>query len=140
VGGPGKRHLMISLLRGQIEQRRFFRFRIPINFSFSVVEAKDSSLVGKRFSSETQDISLCGLAFDTFHQLRIGNRLEINLHLTPSQVTNVVGWVVRSERVRRTEYVGRIVVKSVNEIAVEFFHLQGPEQKHLLQFLFKSTA
>ncbi len=140
VGGPGHRHLMISLLRGQIEQRKFLRFRIPINFSFTIVEAADTSLTGKHFSSETQDISLCGLAFDTFHPLKTGDRLELNLHLTPAQATNVVGWVVRSERVQRKEYVGSIVVKSVNAVAVEFFHLEGPEQRNLLQFLLKTTA
>ena len=140
VGGPGNRHLMISLLKGQIEQRKFIRFRVPINFSFTVVEAEEASLVGKRYSSETQDISLSGLAFDTFHALRVGDRLELNLHLTPAQVTNAVGWVVRSERVRRTEYVGSIVVKSVNSVAVEFFHLEGHEQKDLLQFLLRSVA
>ena len=140
VGGPGQRHLMISLLKGQIEQRKFLRFRIPINFSFTVIEAADLTLVGKHFSSETQDISLCGLAFDTFHPLKTGDRLEMNLHLTPSRTTNAVGWVVRSERVQRTEYVGSIVVKSVNVVAVEFFHLEGREQVHLLQFLLKSIA
>ena len=90
VGGPGKRHLVISLLEGRIEKRKFLRFRIPINFSFTVVEAADASLVGKHFSSETQDISLCGLAFDTFTPLKTGDRLEMNLHLSPSQTTNVV--------------------------------------------------
>ncbi|MEE8348875.1 MAG: PilZ domain-containing protein [Acidobacteriota bacterium] len=140
IGGPGNRHLMISLLGGKIEQRKFLRFRIPINFSFTVVEASDLNLVGKKFSSETQNISLCGLAFDTFHQLKTGDRLEMDLHLSPAQVTHAVGWVVRSERVQRTEYVGSIVVKTVHSVAVEFFHLTGHEQKHLLQFLLKSTA
>jgi hypothetical protein len=36
--------------------------------------------------------------------------------------------------------VGSIVVKSVNAVAVEFFHLEGREQVHLLQFLLKSIA
>lgn len=140
VGGPGKRHLMISLLKGRFEKRKFLRFRVPINFSFTVVEATDPSLVGKHFSSETQNISLCGLAFDTFNPLKTGDRLELKLYLSPSQTTHVVGWVVRSERVLRKEYVGTIIVKSVNAVAVEFFHVEDREQKHLLQFLLQSMA
>jgi hypothetical protein len=140
VGGPGKRHLVISLLKGKIEKRKFVRFRIPINFSFTVIEATDTSLVGKHFSSETQDISLCGLAFDTFNPLKTGDRLEMSLHLSPSQTTNVVAWVVRSVRVQRKEYVGTIIVKSVNAVAVEFFAMEGREQTHLLQFMLQGLA
>jgi len=132
VGGPVNRHLMGSLLKGQIEKRKFLRFRIPINFSFTVVETSDDKLIGKHFFSETQEISLCGLGFDTFHPLKTGDRLEMKLHLDPANPTNVVGWVVRSERVQRKEWVGNIVVKSVNAVAVAFFHLESLEQKHLL--------
>jgi len=140
VGGPVNRHLVVSLLKGQIEQRKFLRFRIPINSSFTVVEAADTSLMGKYFSSETQEISLCGLGFDTFIPLKTGDRLEMKLHLTSSQATHVVGWVVRSERVQRKEWVGTIVVKTVYEVAVAFFHLESHEHKHLLQFLLGSMA
>lgn len=140
MGGPGKRHLMISMLTGRIEKRKLLRFRIPINLSFTVVEAVDTSLVGKHFSSETQDISLCGLAFDTFSPLKTGDRLEMSLHLSPSQTTNVVAWVVRSVRVQRKEFVGTIIVKSVNAVAVEFFHVKDDEQRQLLRFLLQAIA
>ncbi|MCK5352446.1 hypothetical protein KAJ77_07695, partial [bacterium] len=58
----------------------------------------------------------------------LGDRLEIDLHLTPSQFVNAVGWVVRSEAVERDR-------KSLHSVAMEFLQLEGEEQNQLLLFL-----
>ena len=138
VGGPEKRHLIVSILGEEVQQRRFCRFSVPIPFSFTVVEAADTTLNGQEIASETQNISVGGLLFETFLPLKVGDKLALNLQLTPSRATNAVGWVVRSQPVQRKAYVGTVIVKSVNSIALEFLQLGEDAQIRLLKLLLQS--
>ena len=138
VGGPAKRHLMASILDERIERRKLPRFYLPLPFSLTVIEAVDTTLTGKKIVSETRNLTLGGLLFDTFLNLPVGDKLALALQLSQSQHADAFGWVVRSERVRRTEYVGGIVVKSVNSVGIEFLQLDEDMQVQLLKFLLQS--
>ena len=85
-----------------VQRRKAVRVRVPIPFSFTVISAAKAELVGETVPDcQTQNISLGGLKFETNLPLALGDRLEIDLHLTPSQSVNAVGWVVRSEAIER---------------------------------------
>jgi c-di-GMP-binding flagellar brake protein YcgR len=112
-----------------VQRRKTARVRVAIPFSFTVITAKETELIGEIVHDcQTQNISLGGLKFETSLPLALGDRLEIDLHLTPSQFVNAVGWVVRSETV---EHDG----KSLHSVAMEFLQLDGEEQNQLLLFL-----
>ena len=44
----------------------------------------------------TQNMRVGGLQFETKMDLKVGDKLDVNLLLSPSTQVNVVGWVVRS--------------------------------------------
>ena len=112
-----------------VQRRKAPRVRVPIPFSFTVISAAKTELVGETVSDcQTHNISLGGLKFETDLPLALGDRLEINLHLTPSQLVNAVGWVVRSEEVERDG-------KSLHSVAMEFLQLEAKEQNQFLLFL-----
>ena len=52
----------------------------------------------------------------------------MNLHLTPSQFVNAVGWVVRSEE-------AELDGKSLHAVAMEFLQVEAGDQNRLLLFL-----
>jgi c-di-GMP-binding flagellar brake protein YcgR len=112
-----------------VQRRKAARVRVAIPFSLTVISASETDLVGETVPDcETQNISLGGLKFETSLPLALGDRLEIDLHLTPSQAVNAVGWVVRSETVERDG-------KSLHSVAMEFLQLDAGEQNQLLLFL-----
>ena len=112
-----------------VQRRKAARVRVPIPFSFTVIAAANTELVGETVSDcQTQNISLGGLKFETSLPLAPGDRLEIDLHLTPSQFVNAVGWVVRSEAVERDG-------KSLHAVGMEFLQLEAKEQNQFLLFL-----
>jgi c-di-GMP-binding flagellar brake protein YcgR len=112
-----------------VQRRKAARVRVPIPFSFTVIAAAQTELVGETVSDcQTQNISLGGLKFETSLPLAPGDRLEIDLHLTPSQFVNAVGWVVRSEAVERDG-------KSLHAVGMEFLQLEAKEQNQFLLFL-----
>jgi len=112
-----------------VQRRKAARVRVAIPFSFTVISANETELAGEMVADcQTQNISLGGLKFETSLPLALGDRLEIDLHLTPSQFVNAVGWVVRSEAVERDG-------KSLHSVAMEFLQLEGEEQNQLLLFL-----
>ena len=52
-----------------------------IPFWFTVIDAADLQLIGERVvNSETENISVGGLLFETSLQLKAGDKLEINLY------------------------------------------------------------
>lgn len=112
-----------------VQRRRAARVRVQIPFSCTVISAQDADLVGEAVPDcQTENISLGGLKFETSLPLALGDRLEIDLHLSDSQSVNAVGWVVRSEVVQREG-------KSLYAVAMEFLQLEGEEQHQLLLFL-----
>ncbi len=112
-----------------VQRRKAVRVRVPIPFSFTVITAVKTELVGETVpDNQTQNISLGGLKFETSLPLALGDRLEIDLHLTPSQSVNAVGWVVRSEAIERDG-------KSLHAVAIEFLQLEAKEQHQFLLFL-----
>ena len=112
-----------------VQRRKAARVRVPVPFSFTVISAATTELVGETVpDSQSLDISVGGLKFETNLPLAPGDRLEMSLHLTPSQFVNAVGWVVRSEEVERDG-------KSLKLVAMEFLQLEAAEQNQLLLFL-----
>ncbi len=112
-----------------VQRRRAARVRVPIPFSYTVIAAANTEIVGETVSDcQTQNISLGGLKFETSLPLAPGDRIEIDLYLNPSQVVNAVGWVVRSEAVERDG-------KSLHAVGMEFLQLEAKEQTQFLLFL-----
>ena len=112
-----------------VQRRKAARVRVTIPFSFTVISAAKTELVGETVSdSQTQNIGVGGLKFETDLPLALGDRLEMNLHLTPSQFVNAVGWVVRSEEVE-------LDGKSLHAVAMEFLQVEAGDQNRLLLFL-----
>ncbi|MDA2930696.1 PilZ domain-containing protein [Acidobacteria bacterium AH-259-O06] len=87
-----------------MQRRKSYRVRVPVPFSFTVIDAGETELIGKQVpDSKTRNLSVGGLAFETTLPLKVGDKLEMNLQLSLSQRVNAVGWVVRSEPVSRME-------------------------------------
>ncbi|MDA2930268.1 PilZ domain-containing protein [Acidobacteria bacterium AH-259-O06] len=116
-----------------MERRKSLRVSSSIPLSFMVIDADQTYLIGERvLNVATQNITVGGLRFETSLPLKVGDTLEMNLHLSPSQQVNAVGWVVLSEPVERGG-------KYVNSVALEFLQVEAEEQKQLLQFLAQSA-
>ena len=115
----------------RVQRRKAQRVRKAIPFSLTVIKAADSDLVGEMEDAKTKDISVSGLRFETHLLLREGDRLEMDLHLNPSQQVNAVGWVVRFEPAESSG-------ASLYSVAVEFLQLELEDQNQLLLFLAKT--
>ncbi len=101
----------------------------PISFSFTIIDAAESQLIGHTVSeAETENVSVGGLAFHTLLPLKLKDRLEISFRLSPSEQVKAVGWVVRYQPLRQEG-------KRLNLVALEFLHLGAEEQNKLLLFL-----
>jgi len=131
IAGAGHQHVAIAM-RGNgitIQRRRFYRVDSVIPFSFSVIDAAETHLIGEKFSkAKTQNISVAGLRFETSLGLRAGDKLEMNLRLPASQVVKAVGWVVRTETVPNN-------AKLSHTVALQFLQLHEDDQIKLLEFL-----
>ena len=111
-----------------LNQRKFLRISLTLSFSFTVVGPAESQIRGERFAGcETQEISLGGLGFRTPVSLSVGDRLDIDLDLSPLQQANALGWVVRCEPI---VYQG----KRMNFVGVQFLQTEE-EQVKLMDFL-----
>jgi c-di-GMP-binding flagellar brake protein YcgR len=130
ISGSDNQHVTISISGDVVVQRRkSHRVQSAVPFSFTVIEATEPQLTGQKVQdSTTHDISVGGLAFETPLPLQLEDKLEIHLHLSPSQRLNVVGWVVRSELVQGEG-------KDLRSVAVMFLQLKAEEQSELLKFL-----
>ncbi len=127
----GKRHVAISIHdKGvTVQRRKSPRVSVQIPFWFTVIDAADSELIGKKVvDSQTENISVGGLLFKSALLLQAGDKLEINLYLPPSRPLNAVGWVVRSNPFA-------LDGKPLNLVALEFLQMEEEEQCHLLEFL-----
>ncbi len=120
--------VLISEPGVSLNQRKFLRIPLSLSFSFTVVGPAESQTRGERFSyCHTQEISLGGLGFQTPVSLSVGDRLDIDLQLSPLQQTNALGWVVRCEP---QVWEG----KTINGVGVQFLQTEE-EQSKLLDFL-----
>ena len=131
IAASGKRHVAISIHdKGvTVQRRKSPRVSLHIPFWFTVIDAADSQLIGERVvNSETKNLSVSGLLFETSLVLKAGDKLEMNLYFPPSHPLNAVGWVVRSNPVERDG-------KPLNEVALEFLQMEEEEQIQLLEFL-----
>ncbi|MFQ5929257.1 MAG: flagellar brake protein [Acidobacteriota bacterium] len=131
-----KRRVAVSTLGEGVtlQWRNCVRVRASIPFSFTVVDAAESGLIGEKvLNTKTQDISTGGLAFQTSLLLKAGDKLEIDLHLA-SQRVSAFGWVVRCEPLGHDP-------THINLVAIQFLQLKEKEQMQLLQFLaaFRTT-
>ncbi len=127
----GKRHVAISIHdKGvTVQRRKSPRVSVHIPFWFTVIDAADTKLIGKRVvDSRTENISVSGLLFKTSLFLQAGDKLELHLHLPPADSLNAVGWVVRSNPFE-------LDGKPLHLVALEFLQMEEEEQCHLLELL-----
>ena len=111
--------------KATIGRRKSFRLRSEIPLSLTVLNAVESQLSEKVFTSKTQNISEGGLAFETELPLTVGDELQVSLSLTSSQQVSTGAWVVRSKLGNR----------GVHSIGVEFLELKRSVQPQIQQFL-----
>ncbi len=125
-----KRNIVAALLGGGVtlQRRQSYRVRKQIHLACTVIDAADRNLVGEEFSCKTKDISVGGLAFETYLPLDAGDRLAVRIHFSPSNQIDVVGWILRATPIERNG-------KVINSVAVQFLHCEANDQNHLLRFL-----
>jgi c-di-GMP-binding flagellar brake protein YcgR len=130
MSGLEKQRIDVSIgLKVVVQRRTSCRVCLPIPFSFTVVDAVESQLINRNaLKGTTQDISLGGLAFETHLPLKVGDRLETDLQLSPSLHIDTGGWVVRSQAVESRG-------DALQSIALMFQQLEAQEQNRLLKFL-----
>ncbi len=123
------RQMEVSILEKGMERRQYPRLHMAIPFSFTVTQANQTRLIERQATSETINVGVGGVLFNTALALQVGNKLELDLRLSPSQHVYASGWVVRSDLASRPTYVnGVIVVRSAYSISVEFQQLDGAER------------
>ncbi|MDA2938860.1 PilZ domain-containing protein [Acidobacteria bacterium AH-259-A15] len=131
ISGPGNRHVAISISgKGlTVQRRKSYRVRVAVPFSFTVIDAVETEFIGKQVpDSKTQNLSVDGLAFESSVPFKVGDKLEMKLHLSPSEQVSGVAWVVRSEPLERDG-------ESVNLVALQFLQWDAAEGHQLLEFL-----
>ena len=100
-----------------------------IPFFFTVTQANQTGLIGRQDTSQTINVGLGGVFFKTDLALQVGNKVELDLRLSPLRHVYASGRVVRSDVTSRPTYVnGTIVVRSVYFIGVEFQQLEGTQR------------
>jgi len=123
------RQMEVSTLEKEMERRQYTGLHMAIPFHFTVTQANQTGLYGQQGTSKTINVGLGGVFFKTDLALQVGNKLELDLRLSPSQHVCASGWIIRSDMVSRPTYVnGTIVVRSSYSIGVEFQQLDGAER------------
>ncbi len=125
-----KQSVVAKLLGGGItvQRRLSYRVRTEIRLVCTVIDAADRYLVGEEFKCKTKDISVGGLAFETYLPLDAGDRLAVRIHFNPSNPIDVVGWILRATPIERDGEV-------INSVAIQFLQCEAQDQNHLLRFL-----
>ena len=74
-----KRSVVAKLQGGGItvQRRQSYRVRTEVRLACTVIDAADRYLVGEEFKCKTKDISVGGLAFETYLPLDAGDRLAV---------------------------------------------------------------
>ena len=131
--GEGQQVTVSVTDEGVRVQRRFsYRLNLAIPFSFIIMEARDTTLVGHRITGVTNDISVGGLSFETDLPLQMEDKLSIRLNLPETQAVTCIGSVVRVEEIQRDE-------EYLSLIGVQFLTLQSSHQIGLIDFLAQHT-
>ena len=125
-----KQNVVAILLGGGItvQRRQSYRLRTQVPLACTVIDAADRYLVGEEFKCKTKDISVGGLAFETYLPLDTGDRLAMRIHFSPTNQIDVVGWILRATPIERNGDV-------INTVAVQFLQCEAKDQNHLLRFL-----
>ncbi len=125
-----KRNIVAALL-GQgvtVQRRQSYRVRTQVRLACTVIDAAERYLVGEEFSCKTKDISVGGLAFETYLPLDAGDRLAVRIHFSLRNQIDVVGWIVRATPIERHGEV-------INSVALQFLHCEAKDQNYLFQFI-----
>ncbi len=131
LSGPeGQEMSVVSTGTGvNVQRRKSYRVRASIPFSFTVIDAAQSELNGKRVDDiKTKNLTVGGLAFQSRLPLKVGDKLEITLNLKESQRVSAVGWVIRSRAVESDQ-------EDLRWVGIEFLQLAHDEQMELMKFL-----
>ncbi len=125
-----KRTVVAKLLGGGItvQRRQSYRLHTQVRLACTVIDATDRYLVGEEFKCKTKDISVGGLAFETYLPLDAGDRLAVKIHFSATHKIDVVGWILRATPIERNGEV-------INTVAVQFLQCEAQDQNHLLRFL-----
>ena len=125
-----KRSVVAKLQGGGItvQRRQSYRVRTEVRLACTVIDAADRYLVGEEFKCKTKDISVGGLAFETYLPLDAGDRLAVRIHFSPNNQIDVVGWILRATPIERDGEV-------INTVAVQFLQCEAKDQNHLMRFL-----
>ena len=125
-----KRNVVAKLLGGGItvQRRQSYRVHTQVRLACTIIDAADRYLVGEEFRCKTKDISVGGLAFETYLPLDAGDRLAMRIHFSPANQIDVVGWILRATPIERDGEV-------INTVAVQFLQCEAKDQNHLLRFL-----
>jgi c-di-GMP-binding flagellar brake protein YcgR len=109
---------------GRVQHRKSHRVTSPVRFSFTVIEATDNELIGKRIvDCKTKNLSMNGILFETDLSLKVKDKVGLDFHL--QQKVNATGWVVRSEGNGIGDHL----------VAVMFLQLEEGEQRQLEELL-----
>lgn len=116
--------------------REFFRLRLSVPFSFTVLEAKNPSIArNRRFADQTKDLSGGGLSFETDLPLVQGDVLHLHLTLpvseagpSPAGPVEVKSQVVWSRKEDDGTYHGGLV----------FVDIDAEEQDRIIGFIFRA--
>lgn len=113
----------------RLERRQYSRLIVDIPIAYRVVSALSTQVSTEAvFSSQIQNMSVSGLAFDTEVPLEVGDELQVNLDVAWPQELNVSGWIVRSEPIHQGG-------KCLNSVALEFLGLKTRERNLILEYL-----
>ncbi len=113
-------------------KREFFRLKLSIPFTFSVIESKDSRIATNQvYTHQTQDISGGGLRFETHLALQAGDRLQISLHLPSMMPIKVDAEIVWSQWIQTPE-------EELNIGGIRFLDIDEEEQDRIIGFLFRA--
>ncbi len=125
-----KRTVVAKLLGGGItvQRRQSYRLHTQVRLACTVIDATELYLVGEEFKCKTKDISVGGLAFETYLPLDAGDRLAVKIHFSATHQIDVVGWILRATPIERNGEV-------INTVAVQFLQCEAQDQNHLLRFL-----
>jgi len=113
-------------------KREFFRLKLSIPFTFSVIESKNPRVAANQvYTHQTQDLSGGGLRFETHLALHSGDRLQLSLHLPSMAPVKVNAEVVWSERIQTPE-------EELNIGGIKFLDIEEDEQDRIIGFLFRA--
>ncbi len=135
------RHVEVSILEQGMDRREYHRFSAPIPFSFTICQADETSLIGQEGVSRITNLSWGGLLCEMNLPLRVGDKLQLDLHLSLSDHLHADGWVVRSEKTDQTKQLTETMdVEPVNLIAIGFQRLDDEARLLLLKYLLPAEA